>query len=751
MTAISKHVYSARVPSASGDLVLSPVGDDPGTISLDASRLPHGEASLTFAVEDAMMLENLDPRRSKRVVVDVAATFLSEEGVTRTRSFDLGIRRATPNRGEGTVTLDLATDEMLLSDYAVLEDDPLPRNYESSLRAVCEYVLSRVPGVVRNLEPNSRALSAGTMAPYAPRNSWVRSFVTTATPAPGAPATVVRFTSPEAGSFTFRGVDSYGATGATNPGTTGVWMEGPAVTPGDTITVSRFMRMFQSTVWRVGVRFHDGAGNWIGGRMDGPGVSTFPGSGWARPYWTGVVPAGAKRVAILVMWHVAQTVQVGTVMDMTGPMTEVTNRVTPWREQALEPGPDADVTAHWPVANLVSNPSFETNLDGWAVGTNATALGRFNDTTQGAVSGNWAARWVSGASGSSYIDYQDISIRAGESYVLSAYMYSEGAPRTGRVMMRFKGGNGAILRDAYGLSTPLQSNAWNRLDIAAVAPPGAEKATLHLELIATGAGQAVRADAVMFHQGTEVIPYYDGSTPESAAYYYGWTDSAHASNSLRTPKVERVPEAFRWYAGTTALDFLHPLLMATGLRIVCDENRRWSLRDALYRNPGDQSYRHAVNIETADETLSREADEWFDAAVYDYRWRDATGIEQRRVDAFALTTRPTKTAHFQLDTPYPGPGRAEVAVRRAQSRGRTVSVSAVPTWTEATDQTLSVLLEGTAIQTGIIGAVRFNLADDTVTVTSRTADTPASAWVLIPAGQRWIDSPAGGTWKNEVI
>jgi hypothetical protein len=750
VTAFSTHEYKVRVPDAAGDVVLSPDEDSAGEITLDASRKSHVQATLNVAVADSALLTKLDPRASRRVVIDITSS--SDDG-SQSRLFDLGIRRADPDRASGTVELELASDEAILGDAAQLVDDVTPRTFQSSLRSVCEYVLSKVPGILRNLEPNSRALSTGTLAPYGARFSWVRSFVTTGVPAPGAPTTVVRFTSPESGSVSGRGVDSYGNPDLAAPGTSGAWLEGPRVTPGQTITISRFMRMFSTTLWVTRVRFHDGAGAWIGTTKSGTPVGPTLPNNWARPSWTGVVPAGAKYVSISTVTSGAQTVTTSSFLDITGVMTETTDRVRSWREQALEPGgPDADVTAYWPVASLVSNPSFETNTDGWAAGTNATAPARFSDTAQGEVSGAWVARWAANAAGSSYIDYQDISIRPGVSYVLSAYMYSEDAARNGRVMMRFKAGNGTILRDVYGTTTALKSAEWTRLSIIATAPPGAEKATLHLEHIATAGGQAARADGVMFHEGTELIPYFDGATVDTAAYDFAWTGPAHASNSTRTPSVERPPEALTWRAGVSGMDFLEPLLKASGLRIVCDELRRWSLRDADYRADGNQTYRYGANIETAVESLSREDDAWFDAAVYEYTWTDRDGIAQRRVDAFGLNAAPTKVLRVEVpDTPFPGPGRAEHIVRRAQSRGRTVTVSAIPTWLEQTDQPLSILLDGTPIQTGIAGSVRYDLAGDTVTVTSRTADTPAAAWILIPTGQRWIDSPAGGTWKNEVI
>lgn len=181
------------------------------------------------------------------------------------------------------------------------------------------------------------------------------------------------------------------------------------------------------------------------------------------------------------------------------------------------------------------------------------------------------------------------------------------------------------------------------------------------------------------------------------------------------------------------MDFLHPLLQAVGLRLVCDEQRRWTLRNDEYRAAGAQAWRYGVNITAADEQLSRDDDSWFDAAVYSYEWTDDAGVPQSRTDAYSLIPSPSKVLRVELrDIPYPGPGRAEHMVQRAQGKGRSVTVSGIPTWTEETDQPLSILLDGTPIQTGISASVQFNFDDDTVTVSSRTTDTPAGAIDLLP-------------------
>lgn len=556
---VSTHVYSAALLDPTGDVVLGSVA---GEVSLDASRVPHVEASLTVSVSDAMLLEQLDPRDDRRVRLDVSASFVGP-GVTRARTFDLGIRSAVPNRAAGTVALRLASDELLLDDYAPLADDVTPRTLESSLRGVCGYVLGKIGAVLS------------------------------------------------------------------------------------------------------------------------PGVV------------------------------------------------------------------DADVTAYWRVTNLLPNPSFEVNLNGWSLGTGAANLARSTGATP--VTGSWTAKFDTTSAGSCYLDHADISVRPGTKITFAAYMVATAA-RPSRVMVRFKDAAGVAIRDVYSPAQTIAAFGWTRIALVGAVPPdGSVRASVHIEYQSDVPGRTVFIDAAMLYDGDELIAYGDGASPDDAHYTWEWSGAEHASVSTRTPVIEREPAALTWSAGVSGMEFLHPLLLASGLRLVCDEQRVWSLRSADYRADGAQTYRHAANITDAEEQLSRDDDAWYDAAVYVYRWSDEHGVEQERVDAFSLAPSPTKVLRREVKTPYPGPGRAEHVVRRAQGRGRTVTVSAVSGWDEYTDQLLSVLLEGTPIQTGIINRVVWNLNNDEVTVSSRTTDTPAAAWILVPDGERWRDSPVGESWTEEII
>ncbi len=204
--------------------------------------------------------------------------------------------------------------------------------------------------------------------------------------------------------------------------------------------------------------------------------------------------------------------------------------------------------------------------------------------------------------------------------------------------------------------------------------------------------------------------------------------------------VDADPDAFTWKAGQSAIDFLMPLVQAAGFRLVCDESRAWTLRDEDYAEPGAASIRHAVNLTDADERISRESDAWYDAAVTRYTWTDSLGVEHVQVDAYALTTPYTRLQLFERDTPYPGSGFSEYAVRRTQQRGREIEAHAVSDWRVTTEQSLTIYLDDEPTQTGNSQSVTFDLSNDEMTVSARTTDTADGTIDLLTG---FIDGLAG--------
>lgn len=210
-------------------------------------------------------------------------------------------------------------------------------------------------------------------------------------------------------------------------------------------------------------------------------------------------------------------------------------------------------------------------------------------------------------------------------------------------------------------------------------------------------------------------------------------------------------DAFTWRAGQSAMDFLHPLCQVAGYRLVCDEQRRWTLRSENYFADGSVAIRHGVNMVESDERIDRDSGIWFDAAATRHTWTDGDGVEQTRTDAYALNTPYTRLVLFERTTPYPGPGFSEYAVRRAQGRGREVVATAVNDWRVNTEQPITIAYADTPLQTGLTQSVVFDLDSNRMTLNTRTVDTPDAAWLLIPDDETWLDQTVGESWIEEVI
>ncbi len=401
-------------------------------------------------------------------------------------------------------------------------------------------------------------------------------------------------------------------------------------------------------------------------------------------------------------------------------------------------GPTADLTPYWDATNLIRNPSFETDLTLW--GWTGATTERVNDWS---ASNPWAMRLTSGGSIDSfaYPDGDVGGIRSGMSpgrtYTAQAEYRIGGSalggsagPRARRIVAFVKApslGPGYV--EYASDPMPNTVNTRRRLGVTFDLPADTTEAFIRLYNGHTDG--SVWIDAVSLTSDSRHTTYFDGSVPATPGYLYFWTGEAHKSTSQRHPLVESAdPDAFLWRAGQSALDFLVPLVQAAGLRLVCDETRSWSMRGEGYAAPGTLTIRHGINLIDGDDTISRDDDSWFDAAITRYEWTDRYGVKQTRVDAYGVAGY-TRAREFTKTTPYPGPGFSEYAVRRAKTRGRQVTGTIVTDWQARAEQAVIVTLSGAPVQTGRIGSVQFDLDNDRVTATTRTVDTPIGAIDLL--------------------
>lgn len=398
---------------------------------------------------------------------------------------------------------------------------------------------------------------------------------------------------------------------------------------------------------------------------------------------------------------------------------------------ALQTGqPNPAIRALIASTNLVRNPRAARDLLDWAgvggtVGRLATGGPSVAPTT-GYLQANGSSIGIM-----RYLA-DGVAVRAGETYRLGVFV-NVGSGNTVAVDALVLDNNGNLILDVpQTFVASVAGGQW--LYTTFTAPANATKAELRVFT-----GSALAANAYMTVTGWRLSPvtddptdtgYFDAETLDTSEYAYDPTGVLHASPTTRTPLINRAPDLLTWMPGTSAYDFLNPILQALGLRLVCDEARRWTLRDEGYVASGALSIRHAVNLIDGSDRLSRTGG-WRDAQITRYRWRDQTGAQREEIDAFALVTPYKRCVTLDIEAPYPGPGRSAYGVRRAQGLGRELTLEAVADWTARAEQRITAVISGAPIQTGRTARVEFDLATDRMRIVTRTADTASNAIDLL--------------------
>ena len=416
---------------------------------------------------------------------------------------------------------------------------------------------------------------------------------------------------------------------------------------------------------------------------------------------------------------------------------------------------DADVTTYADSMNLIPDPSVEFGASGFAP-TNCSLDA--TDTSWAADGARSINLW-NPTSSDSYVAIGGgpggvrLGLQAGKSYVLSAtgnvkVALAGAAARTRCLTVIYRvGQSGYVFVDSPPI--PAAVNTPGRVSVAFTLPPGTTEAFVRAYLGAS-TGQ-VRWDAFRLSEATPNpldTVFFSGDTPDTAAYDYFWTAASHPTTSSRRALVDRPAASLSWEPGVSAWEFLQPLVQAAGMRLLCDEDRKWWLLDgAGYLAPGVTQLSFGAHMLEAASGVSRDGD-WYDAALVRYRWTDAAGISQERIDWYAEPGY-TKARLFDIDAPYPGPGRAEYKVKRAEGLGRTATVRAPLDVAVTPSQALRLNLPNLPELFGVTRSVDFNLDDFTMTLESRgLTDVPPGAWVLVNPALVWASVDPALVWAD---
>lgn len=403
--------------------------------------------------------------------------------------------------------------------------------------------------------------------------------------------------------------------------------------------------------------------------------------------------------------------------------------------ETLEAGDDVAIPALSNATNLIRNPRDVAAWDWQVFATTGTVLFDHYATGGPSYAPTFFRFYASTDTTYMYHYYaeESVSVRGDQDYVASVSLGFSGADIILDGLIFDSSGN--VIGFVPQESVPAAAG-WQRAAFRFHTPPNATR--VQLRVLAPGtnlAGYGVNVTAWRLSEDTgdpSDIEYFAGDTTDTAEYDYDWADEAWASPSERTVLVDAAdPQALIWRAGQTAIDFLSPLIQRFGLRLVCDELRRWTLRSEEYMAPGSIEVRYGINMHRGSDSAGRDSGAWFDARVTRYRSMTTGGVVRDFFDTFALNDPPTLVTLLELEAPYPGPGRSEYAVRRAQGRSREVNATRKADWDEHAEQSVVVVLDGAATQTGKTQAVTFDIGENEVSITTRTVDTPLGAIDLL--------------------
>jgi len=420
----------------------------------------------------------------------------------------------------------------------------------------------------------------------------------------------------------------------------------------------------------------------------------------------------------------------------------------------LEPGDaDAPYRVLADATNLITNPGAEVDLTG-AVGTGVTlarqvgsapfgtAMFRLNPT--GAADSYME---IGGSAGALRNGMQaGRRYTASGTFMITSPMTGTAHARARRIVVFTRVGSGSYVETASAQAPNVAGQY--RLSVTFDVPVGATEAFIRWYHGHTAS--VCYWDGLVLHEFTNEYDtdQWDGDSVDTSEYAYAWTGTPGLSTTTRTAVISRSADALQWEPGESSWSFVQPLFQTAGFRLFCDDQRRWWLVDTSYIAPGFTQLSAGYNVIDPEDTISRDTDEWYDAVLVKYRWRDETGAQQIAYDQ-ALSPAYTKAIMIEVERPYPGPGAANYILRRAAGKGRTLDLGGVSNYAAQPTQPVTAILPASPIQTGVVASVRWSFDDDEMRIGTRgLTDTPPTAYVFGPPGVSYLDVPPGISYEE---
>lgn len=196
--------------------------------------------------------------------------------------------------------------------------------------------------------------------------------------------------------------------------------------------------------------------------------------------------------------------------------------------------------------NLVTNPSFETNITGWTAVTSVLS----QNTSRGYI-GPACLRvtWASTTTFSTYFSHSLSGATAGRIFSGRGVIYAEGGMVGKTIQIRLTEVGGAS-GQAFSSTSVTLAAGWNFLSVSRSVAQNDRTAIRLIFLRPTGAasGEYFDVDAAQMEEKSYPTPYADGSLPG-----HSWTSTAHASTSTRPAATLRYANPLDTPAGELSL------------------------------------------------------------------------------------------------------------------------------------------------------------------------------------------------------
>lgn len=156
---------------------------------------------------------------------------------------------------------------------------------------------------------------------------------------------------------------------------------------------------------------------------------------------------------------------------------------------------------------------------------------------------------------------------------------------------------------------------------------------------------------------------------------------------------------------SSAWDFMETVTQAAGLKIYCDEQRRWYLVDPAAVS-GNIDLKDDDNITAFTKEISRDG-LYYNQAIIQYETISDGIIWDNYYESGTGAIRTLFQRKTNIE--FPGFGAAESLVQRSLTRGETYSVEAIANFDGRPRQTLTVDISGEPVKSGIVQSITWAL------------------------------------------